>query len=79
MIKSFYNDFRNVMVNQEKLYMLDLDENDIDYDDYYIIYDYCDSNDKMDSCTEYNVFSLKLYDVQTHILYVLQIDKQFYR
>ena len=78
-IKSFYNDFKNVMIEQERSYILDLDETDIDYDDYYIIYDNCDSNNEMDSCTEYREFSLRLYDAQTNILYTLEIDKHFYR
>ena len=78
MIKSLYNDFKNVMIEQEKTYIFDLEEDDIDYDDYYMIYDYCDS-DEMDSCTKYREFSLELYDAQTHILYNLQIYKHFRR
>lgn len=67
MIKSFYNDFRNVMGNQEKLYMLDLDENDIDYDDYYGL------NGVNKSCAHYPNFNLQLYDTDNHILYLLYV------
>lgn len=79
MIKEFYNNFKNIMIEQEKTYIFDLNENDIDYDDYYIIHEFCDPEDKKYSCYRYHSLSLKLYDTQSHILYFLQNIEYFER
>lgn len=79
MIKEFYNNFKNIMIEQEKTYIFDLNENDIDYDDYYIIHEFCDPENKKYSCYRYHSLSLKLFDTQSHILYFLQNIEYFER
>lgn len=79
MIKEFYNNFKNIMIEQEKSDIFDLDENAIDYDDYYIIHEYCDPEDENHSCYRHHNLWLQLYDTQTHILYDLDNIEYFVR
>lgn len=79
MIKDFYNNFKNIMIEQEKSDIFDLDEIAIDYDDYYIIHEYCDPEGEKYSCYRSHDLWLHLYDAQSHILYDLQIYKRFRR
>lgn len=73
MIKFYYDEFRNEMIDQESLDIFDLDEKSIDYNNYYIIHDYYELNGVNKSCAHYPNFNLQLYDTDNHILYLLYV------
>ena len=69
-IKLYYNDFKERMKAQNRLDEYDFNENDIDENDYFIIYD----KNNRDYGTKYAKFyhyTVYFYDTSSHILYVL--------
>ena len=69
-IKSYYNDFKERMNAQNRLEEYDFNENIIDENDYFIIYDKNNRNYGK-KYTKFYYYTLYLYDTSSHILYVL--------
>ena len=72
-IKLYYNDFKERMNNQNRLNDYDFNDNSIDENDYFLLFDK-NNRDFGKKYAKFFYYTLYFYDTNSHILYVLHCN-----